>query len=536
MLAIVSIIAFFSIPITYAQSSGGALDTTFNVGAGFDGNVHAIAIQDDGMMVVGGVFTTYQGDSANRIIRLNPDGSRDASFEIGAGFNNRVSSIIVQDDGKIVAGGFFITYQGDSANNIIRLNSDGTRDTSFEIGDGFNNTLRSITIQDDGKILVVGNFTSYQGDYAGRIIRLNPDGSRDASFDTGGGFNNTAQAVAVQDDGKIVVGGFFTSYQGDSANNIIRLNSDGTRDTSFEIGTGIPNGAVRAVTLQDDGKILVGGSFTTYQGDSANRILRLNPDGSRDASFEIGTGFNNAINQSIVLQDDGKIVTGGAFNTYQGEPAPRIVRLISQPIVTAPPTTRTRRVVGSRLSDQQLLSMGITVSRENITATPQPTQDRNERILELITAFTNKDGSPLSDEQYNDFVEQLRDVLDLPAHVETPDTISADTHSCPVFYNYMKLGDRDGQLGQRNGMISQISRLQRVLRDKGHYAGSITGIFDALTYTAVKAWQASHRDAVLVPWGITQPSGFFYQSSVHHMNQILGCHQETRLDNGVVLR
>ena len=197
-----------------------------------------------------------------------------------------------------------------------------------------------------------------------------------------------------------------------------------------------------------------------------------------------------------------------------------------------------RRSSGGRVSQEFLQQANVTLSSD-IEKAPalEPAQDRNALILNLITAFTNTDGSPLSDEQFNDFVEQLREVLDLPSHTETPDTISADTHSCPIITQYMRRGDRDGASGQRyNGTITQVTFLQQILTQKGYYTNTINGIFDTNTESAVKAWQVTHKDAVLSPWGMTTPSGFFYQSSGHHMNYLLGCSQETTLDNGVVLR
>ena len=165
-------IAFLIIPFLTASASDGTRDTTFDIGAGFNNRVWHTSIQDDGKILAGGQFTSYQGVSANRIIRLNPDGTRDTTFDMGGGFNIRIFEILIQDDGKILVGGEFTTYQGVSANGIIRLNPDGTRDTTFDMGGGFNNGIFEILIQDDGKILVGGRFTTYQGVPARRIIRL----------------------------------------------------------------------------------------------------------------------------------------------------------------------------------------------------------------------------------------------------------------------------------------------------------------------------------------------------------------------------
>ena len=306
-------------------NSNGSIDTSFVYGTGFNNTPQSIAIQSDGKILVGGNFTSYNGTSANHIIRLNSDGSVDTSFVYGTGFNGDVYSIAIQSDSKILVGGFFTTYDGTGANNIIRLNTDGTIDTSFVYGTGYDSPVASISIQSDGKIVVGGYFTNYNGTSANYIIRLNTDGSIDTSFVYGTGFNNTVFEIAIQSDGKLVVGGGFITYNGTGAKRIIRLNSNGSIDTSFVYGTGF-NTSVASIVIQSDGKILLGGSFITYNGTGANRIIRLNSDGSVDTSFVYGTGFNNPV-ASISIQSNGAILVGGGFITYNGTSANRIVSL-----------------------------------------------------------------------------------------------------------------------------------------------------------------------------------------------------------------
>ena len=136
----------------------------------------------------------------------------------------------------------------------------------------------------------------------------------------GTGFDGTVNTIAIQNDGKIIVGGLFSVY--DSTNNsgntqIIRLNSDGTKDNTFVTGSGF-NGGPSDIKFQIDGKILIGGPFTVYNSSLSNRLVRLNEDGSKDTSFDIGSGFNNQIN-TIALQNNDKIIVGGAFTTYKGD-------------------------------------------------------------------------------------------------------------------------------------------------------------------------------------------------------------------------
>ena len=128
----------------------------------------------------------------------------------------------------------------------------------------------------------------------GRLAKLNAEGTVMTSFDTVSGASNDIRALAIQNDGKLVIGGDFTSYRGTFINRIARVNTDGTLDTSFNPGTGA-NSDVNAIAIQSDGKIVIGGEFTTINGTSANYIARLNSDGSLDTSFSPTSGPDDAI-------------------------------------------------------------------------------------------------------------------------------------------------------------------------------------------------------------------------------------------------
>jgi uncharacterized delta-60 repeat protein len=321
-------------PSNFLLSGGtsGAIDNTFNIGTGFTNgsNVYTIVSQPDNKILVGGDFTSYNGVTFNRIIRLNTNGTIDNTFNIGTGFNalnDYVRSIVQQPDGKILVGGAFGAYSGVTRNAIIRLNSNGTIDNTFNIGNGFGGgSVQSIALQPDGKILVGGFFTTYSGVTSNFIIRLNTGGTIDNTFNIGSGFGGSSvDTIALQPDGKILAGGTFTSYSGVTSNNIIRLNTGGTIDNTFNIGGGFDFG-LNTITLQPDGKILVGGAFGTYSGVTSNRIIRLNTNGTIDNTFNIGTGFNIGV-FSIVQQPDEKILVGGNFTTYSGVTSNRIIRL-----------------------------------------------------------------------------------------------------------------------------------------------------------------------------------------------------------------
>ncbi|HSC75220.1 MAG TPA: thrombospondin type 3 repeat-containing protein [Pseudomonadales bacterium] len=285
------------------SDGAGKLDIAFNPGTGASYSVYSVAIQADGKTLIGGDFTSYNGTAINRIARLNSDGSLDASFNPGTGASSEIYAIALQADGKVLIAGDFTVYNGTVISRIARLNSDGSLDTSFNPGTVADGGVNSVVIQADGKVLIGGFFSAYHG-----IARLNSDGSMDTSFNPGMGpdavdFVAHIYSVAIQADGKVLIGGGFTSYNGTARNYIARLNSDGSLDTSFDSGTGV-NNDVRVVAIQPDGKVLVGGSFISYQ------ITRLNSDGSRDTAFNPSTTINYGI-YSIAMQADGKLLVGG---------------------------------------------------------------------------------------------------------------------------------------------------------------------------------------------------------------------------------
>ncbi len=310
-------------------NTDGTLDASFIVGTGFNDQVSRVKIQTDGKVVVGGSFGTYNGATVNQIVRLNSDGTLDTAFGSGTGTgpNNSVYSLALQTDGKVILGGLFGSFNGTPRNRLARLNTNGTLDTSFDTSAGASDQVRDITVQADNKILIGGRFTTYAGVGRNRIARVNTDGSLDSSFDPGSGFDDQVETIAIQSDGKIVIGGVIQSFNGIPKFGIVRLNSDGTLDAAFNTGTGTSN-TVDICSIQPDGKVLIGGGFTQYNSITRNRIARLNTDGTNDGTFNAGsgTGANNLV-RAIQTLPDMKILLGGAFSFYNGVPRNGIVRL-----------------------------------------------------------------------------------------------------------------------------------------------------------------------------------------------------------------
>lgn len=318
--------------IIVALAQTGEPDLSFNpgdfgngYGDGANSSVRCIAVQADKKIIIGGDFTTYNGITATRIARLMADGVPDTSFNSVAAANNSVYACQVQPDGKILLAGTFATVNGSNLNRIARLNIDGTTDTSFHPGSGTNNTIYAMLLQPDGKIIIAGMFTSYNGTSINRIARINSDGSLDTGFTPGTAANNTINTLAFQADGKILLGGNFTTYNATARARIARINTDGTLDATFTPGTGA-NNTVNSIVLTTGGKILAGGLFTTYGGIARNRIAGINADGTLDTGFVPGTGASGAVN-AISVQPDGKAVLAGDFFSYNGTAVYRMCRV-----------------------------------------------------------------------------------------------------------------------------------------------------------------------------------------------------------------
>ncbi len=273
-----------------------------------NGGVNETIVQTDGKIISVGTFYRANGLRFNGIVRLNSDGTVDPSFSgAGTGANGEVRAVALQSDGKIVIAGNFLSFDGHPVTRIVRLNQDGGFDQSFT-GPSFNNQLLDVAIQSDGKILVSGSFTG-DSPMRGRITRLNDDGTVDSTFNPGGtGANGDVYKILIEPNNKILLGGSFTSFNGAGVPRMIRLTSDGVPDTPLNTTT-TPNGAIRNIVRQPDGKLLIGGSFQIYGNSTMDGLARLNPDGSLEASFDFTVDPNAWANvNSFALMDDGKIV------------------------------------------------------------------------------------------------------------------------------------------------------------------------------------------------------------------------------------
>lgn len=321
-------------------NADGSLDPTFNPGgAGPNSTVSAIVRQFDGKVIIGGGFTSYNGSTANRICRLNADGTLDSTtFSVGTsqGFNSVVSALALDPvTGNIVAGGSFTAHSdGTVLNRIARLTPAGVRDTTFlsGAGTGFDNNVNALAFDGTtsgstaGTMLVGGAFTAF-GTTANvnRLVRLTSAGAIDSAFVTGTGLNNTVSCLAYDSAGqRWIVGGSFTSYNGNGTyNRLIRLGAGGALDAGFN-----PNASstVLAAHVRADSSVLIGGAFFTVGNGYARLLARLAPDGTRDAS--LATAFRSPGNVNRILPlPGGKILVGGSFTHFGTSLANNLARL-----------------------------------------------------------------------------------------------------------------------------------------------------------------------------------------------------------------
>ncbi|HEY1084411.1 MAG TPA: Calx-beta domain-containing protein, partial [Prosthecobacter sp.] len=334
-------------PVTVNIREPGMSDATFVHDTFLNsGGVRSLAVEPDGSIAFGGGTFQLGSATVNGIGRVGSQGQTDTSFNrLNGAFPLPVLAMARQPDGKFLVGGSFTSLRSVLINRVGRLENDGGIDTSFDPGAGADSTVRAIAVQPNGCILVGGDFLSFDGTPRRGLARLMPDGALDESFMAVPLPVSTmqVQSIVLQPDGKILVGGLIhTAASGELfsglSSGVLRLNADGTVDSSFDIGagahllgdTGSPQ-RVMTLALQYDGKVLVGGSFTGFQGGAAPRIARLNSNGSLDAAFQsaLGTDGANALVRSLEVQGDGRILVAGDFTVLGGSLRSYVGRLLA---------------------------------------------------------------------------------------------------------------------------------------------------------------------------------------------------------------
>jgi uncharacterized delta-60 repeat protein len=317
----------------------GSVDTNFNVNrAGPNADIQILELYTDGRILASGNFSSFHNVPKQRVVLLNPDSTLDDSFTFGGQSFFQINDLDVQTDGKIIVGGLISGgTPGIQHGQVIRLNSNGSIDLTFQVSIGdFGKSYRT-RILPGNKIMASGDFNNVNNTNYKYLVRFNADGSLDTGF-LQTKFTLSADAFDVFADGKVVASGdlgifrFNTDGTQDISYNVCcahdiktlpdgrvliarqftleRYNTNGTLDIGFNVS--LTGGVIYKILLQPDGKILVGGTFQTINSFNRGRIARLNADGTVDASFNPPGGANDAV-YDIDLQADGKIVIGGAF-------------------------------------------------------------------------------------------------------------------------------------------------------------------------------------------------------------------------------
>ena len=322
-----------SVATSRALATGGSVDPTFQP-APIPFGVTRIALQSDGKVLVAGGMRPDASAEPKGFIRLNPDGSRDTGFDVGSGFNAAgfpQFNVIAPTDAGIVVGGLFDQVNGKPHANLVRLLASGLPDQAFK-ADADGSVLGAVPAA-AGKLLVVGTFKKINGVDRNGLARLNADGSVDASFapDWGALIVSGNRTVALTSEGKVVVGGTFLSFSaGLSAKGVARLNADGSFDATFTPpGLQSLTDAVTDLVIQPDGKMVVIGGFPQMAGVARKAIARLNANGTLDASWPgpgVGAPGSETI-ADIAAASDGQLYIGGAFATYNGSGPSGIARL-----------------------------------------------------------------------------------------------------------------------------------------------------------------------------------------------------------------
>jgi uncharacterized delta-60 repeat protein len=299
----------------------GYLDYSFNPGAGADGTVLAVAAVPGGRIYLGGEFNRINQVARRGLARLNEDGTLDDAFTTTT--DDAVRAFAVQANGTVLLGGDFTTVGGLPLARVARLTADGQVDSTFAPSGGANGTVFAVASQPDGKVVIAGDFSTVNGQNRSGVARLQADGSLDPGFAPTP--DGPVRSLALQSDGKMVIAGAFGNVGATPRAGVARLNPDGSLDTSFILGAGA-NDLVRSVAVSPGGRIIVGGDFTLFNGQVMNRFARLNSDGTVDPTFDMGSGANGPVH-AVVAQADTATVIGGEFTRVRDVARNRIARI-----------------------------------------------------------------------------------------------------------------------------------------------------------------------------------------------------------------
>ena len=298
--------------------------------------VSQIAVLADGDILVGGQFGYVNDYNTRRpaLARLNADGSLDDDFAPGSGIFGRqnysprfTTALAVRPDGRLLTAGFLRNGPDYFEHRFGGLNTDGAADTTFITSSGLDNYVSAALEEPDGKVVVGGFFSSFHSVPMPGLGRLHPDGSRDHSFNIGTGPDDAVTSLQRLTNGQILVGGYFHNFNGERREGVARLGTNGALDATFRVDTNFIYGYSYDTAVQTNGQILVGGGFWESNYVRLHGLVRLNADGSWDRAFSANLSLTNVNVYRVVQQTDGKIFIIGNFTNINGVSRPRIARL-----------------------------------------------------------------------------------------------------------------------------------------------------------------------------------------------------------------
>jgi uncharacterized delta-60 repeat protein len=270
------------------------------------GTVRVLRRTRDGCWLVGGDFDLVDGIISGGLAKLDEAGRVVESFEVGAGFDGVVEALTEDDTGRIIVGGAFSSYRGTTAPNLVRLTAQGEFDTSFQPGSGPNGAVRALLRHADGRVTVAGEFTTFDGAAAGRIVRVREDGSRDTGFTSTAGFSDAVTLLHPWGPDRILAGGKFRGYGDTVCNGIARLMDDGTHDSGFVLSPSNNYSPLYALGVSPDGSRVV--------ASNSWGVFWLESDGSRIPYLDTN-GRNRGDARAILVEPDGSILAAGAMQS-----------------------------------------------------------------------------------------------------------------------------------------------------------------------------------------------------------------------------
>jgi uncharacterized delta-60 repeat protein len=309
-------------------NADGSHDEGFHPGTGANGLVESVVLMPDGSLVVAGRFTMFAGQERRYLARLDQNGQLDPDFR--PVLNDIAVTLAYGGQNRVLVGGAFTSIDGRSCRHIARIRPDGTVDADFSSGP--DRPVHTISRQGDGRILIGGQFTTVHGIPRVRVARLMADGEVDHTFDVGSGPSHAVVTSSVQADGRVLIGSMFTTVADTTRTFLARLNLDGTVDEAFRPGIALAWGGVLAVQADPAGGVIVGGEFEKVDGLPRRGIARLLEDGSLDTGFNPGSGLANSdgwspLARTVQVQADGKVLVGGRFTSVDGTKLNRVARL-----------------------------------------------------------------------------------------------------------------------------------------------------------------------------------------------------------------